>query len=416
MSTRQDFFNTAFSYVGNCKHNVALLIIKIRHFREVNTTYGFKTGDKYLAHVEQRLRQILRSDDLVARIGDNEFGVLLPALNNTAHTLLAANKISSEFKHAVEIDDSVIVPKIIMGISAKPDHGTTFDELLHAASIALQNAEKNNEDYCLYQLSNNKMPPSLVLENEIQVALDDDEFQLFCQPKINLASGKLYGGETLIRWHSKKYGFINTQYFIDILENSRSLVPVTNWVLNVAIRQCLRYQQLHSGFSVAVNLSPSLLINRHIVEMITNVASIWSLAPASLILEVTEGAIMMNPKKSLEILNEFNRLGFGISIDDFGTGYSSLAYLKDLPADELKIDKSFVMNMAHDKKNVSIVKAAVELAHTLGLKTVAEGVENEETFNILAEMGCDYAQGYHMAKPMPCDDLIVWMQENKWSN
>ena len=125
---------------------------------------------------------------------------------------------------------------------------------------------------------------------------------------------------------------------------------------------------------------------------------------------------MMNPKKSLEILNEFNRLGFGISIDDFGTGYSSLAYLKDLPADELKIDKSFVMNMAHDKKNVSIVKAAVELAHTLGLKTVAEGVENEETFNILAEMGCDYAQGYQMAKPMPCDDLIVWMQENKWSN
>ncbi len=415
MKSRQEFFNTISSFIAGNENNIAFIIIKIRRFNEINTTYGFKKGDKYLIYVEEKLQQILRPDDLVARIGDNEFGVLLPALNNTSHALLAANKITSEFKHAIDIEGSKISPRIVMGISAKPDHGTTFDELLHAATLALQHAEKNNDDYLLHQLTSSDMPPSLMVENEIQSALDDDEFSLFCQPKINLQSGKLYGGEALIRWNSKKYGFVNTQYFIDILEGSSSLVPVTSWVLNVAIRQCLRYQEVFPGFSVAVNLSPSLLTNRSIVEIVSNAASIWSVKPASLILEVTEGAMMMNPKKSMEILNEFHQLGFGVSIDDFGTGYSSLAYLKNLPADEIKIDKSFVMNMANDKKDASIVKAAVDLAHTLGLKIVAEGVEDEKTLDILTEMGCDYAQGYYMAKPMPCDDLMLWIQDSEWS-
>ncbi len=415
MKSRQEFFNNISSFIDSNENNIAFIIIKIRRFNEINTTYGFKKGDKYLIYVEEKLQEILRPDDLVARIGDNEFGVLLPALNNTSHALLAANKITSEFKHAVDIDGSQLSPKIVMGISAKPDHGTTFDELLHAATLALQHAEKNNDDYLLHQLTDHDMPPSLMVENEIQPALDDDEFSLFCQPKINLQSGKVYGGEALIRWHSKKYGFVNTQYFIDILEGSSSLVPVTNWVLNVAIRQGLRYQDIIPGFSVAVNLSPSLLTNRSIVEIVSNAVNIWSIKPASLILEVTEGAMMMNPKKSLEILNEFHQLGFGVSIDDFGTGYSSLAYLKNLPADEIKIDKSFVMNMANDKKDTSIVKAAVDLAHTLDLKIVAEGVEDEKTLDILTEMGCDYAQGYYMAKPMPCDDLMKWMQDSKWS-
>jgi len=415
MKSRLAFFNTISSFIGTSDSNVAFIIIKIRRFKEINTTYGFKKGDEYLEYVEDKLQAILRPDDLVGRVGDNEFAVLLPSLNNTSHALLAANKISSEFKHAVDIDGSMISPKVVMGISAKPDHGTTFDELLHAATLALQHAEKNNEDYLLHQVSSTDLPPSLMLENEIQFALEDDEFSLFCQPKVNLDSGKLYGGESLIRWNSKKYGFVNTQYFIDILEGSSSLVPVTSWVLNGALRQCIRYQKAYPGFIVAVNLSPSLLTNRSIVEIVSNAVSIWAIDPGSLILEVTEGAMMMNPKKSLEILNEFHQLGFGVSIDDFGTGYSSLAYLKNLPADEIKIDKSFVMNMASDKKDESIVKAAVDLAHTLDLKIVAEGVEDERTLDILSQMGCDYAQGYYMAKPMPSEELLVWMNDSEWT-
>ncbi|NOQ89417.1 MAG: EAL domain-containing protein [Gammaproteobacteria bacterium] len=415
MQSRKDFFNTISSLINNNESNAAFIIVKICRFKEINTTYGFEKGDKFLAYVETKLLEILRPEDLVGRMGDNEFGILLPALKNTSHALLAANKITSIFKHAVDIDCSSISPKLVMGISAKPDHGDSFEELLHAATLALQQAEKNNEDYLLHQKSTDDMPPSLMLENEIQFALEDDEFSLFCQPKINLSSGKLYGGESLIRWNSKKYGFVNTQYFIDILEGSSSLVPVTSWVLNGALRQCLRYQKTVPDFTVAVNLSPSLLTSHSIVDIVANAVSIWAVEPASLILEVTEGAMMMNPKKSMEILNEFHQLGFGVSIDDFGTGYSSLAYLKNLPADEIKIDKSFVLNMATESRDESIVKAAIDLAHNLDLKVVAEGVEDELTLDKLADMGCDYAQGYYMAKPMPCEQLMTWMEDSEWS-
>jgi len=414
MKQRKEFFSDLSLIVNSREKNIAFIVVKIARFKEINTTYGFQKGDDYLQFVEDKLKSILRNDDIVGRIGDNEFGILLPTLNNASHAILAANKINSEFKHSVNINGSVISPKLIMGVSVKPEHGNNFDELLHSATLALQLAEKNNEDYLLHQVANNEMPPSLMLENEIQYALEEDEFSLFCQPKINLSTGKLYGGESLIRWNSSKFGFVNTQYFIDVLEGSSSLMPVTSWVLNGALRQCVRYQNIDSDFTVAVNLSPSLLTNRNIVEVVASAASIWSIDPSSLVLEVTEGAMMMNPQKSLEILNEFHQLGFYISIDDFGTGYSSLAYLKDLPADEIKIDKSFVMNMANDKKDESIVRAAVNLAHTLDLKTVAEGVEDQKTFELLTNIGCDYAQGYHMAKPMACDDVIVWMQESEW--
>ena len=416
MESRQKYFSSISSFVETYEKNIAFIIVKICRFKEMNITYGFKKGDEYIECVERKLQEILRPDDLMARIGDNEFGLLLPALNNTSHVLLAVNKIISVFKHPIDIGGSKIIPKLVLGIAAKPDHGNTFDELLHAANLALQLAEKNNVDYLLHQPSGDEGPPSLMLENDIQLALEDDEFSLYCQPKINLQNKKLYGAEVLIRWNHKKYGFINTEYFINILEGSVSLMPVTNWVLNGALRQCVRYHEVLPEFTVAINLSASLLTSSSIVEIVLNASRIWSIDPSSLIIEVTEGAMMTNPQKSLEILNEFHRLGFGISIDDFGTGYSSLAYLKNLPADELKIDKSFVMNMANDRKDESIVKAAIDLAHTLDIKTVAEGVEDEETLDLLSNMGCDYVQGYYVAKPMPCGDLIQWIKNSKWNS
>ena len=415
MLERKKLFEKMRPLVISGNNTIALIIVKIRQFKDINTTYGFEKGDSFLDYVETTLGQILRPDDIAGRIGDNEFVVLLPTLNNSSHAVLAANKIASKLKGTVDISGVKISPKIAMGISATPEHGESFDELLHAATLALQSAEKDNEDYRFHKILDSDMPPSLLLENEIEGALDDDEYSLFCQPKINLETRKMYGGESLIRWNSKKFGFINTQYFIDVLEGSSHLMPVTNWVLNVALRQCVSFQKAIPGFSVAVNLSPSLLTNNSIVDVVSNAASIWSVPSSSLMLEVTEGAMMINPKRSLEILNEFHALGFGISIDDFGTGYSSLSYLKHLPANEIKIDKSFVMNMANDKDDESIVKAAVDLAHNLGLKIVAEGVEDEKTLDLLTEMGCDYAQGYHMAKPMPFDDVIDFIKQSQWA-
>ena len=412
MLERKKLFEKIRPLVITGDDTVALIIVKIRQFKEINTTYGFDRGDIFLDYVEMTLGQILRPDDIAGRIGDNEFVVLLPTLNNSSHALLAANKIASKLKSSVDIGGVKISPKIAMGISATPVHGSSFDELLHAATLALQSAEKENEDYRFHQSLESDMPPSLLLENEIEGALDDGEFSLFCQPKIDLKTRKIFGGESLIRWNSKKYGFINTQYFIDVLEGSSHLMPVTNWVLNVALRQCVSYQEAIPDFSVAVNLSPSLLTNYSIVDVVSSAASIWSVRPSNLMLEVTEGAMMMNPKRSMEILNEFHSLGFRVSIDDFGTGYSSLSYLKHLPANEIKIDKSFVMNMANDKDDESIVKAAIDLAHNLDLEVVAEGVEDEKTLDLLTEMGCDFAQGYHIAKPMPFDDVIGSLKDS----
>ena len=416
MLERKQLFDRIRPLVTPGQKNIALIIIKIRQFKEINTTYGFEKGDAFLGYVEATLGEILRTDDITGRIGDNEFVALLPSLNNSSHALLAANKIASKLKSTVDIGGVKISPKIAMGISATPEHGNSFDELLHAATLALQSAEKENEDYLFHQSLDSDMPPSMVLENEIEGALDEDEFSLFCQPKIDLQSRRVYGGESLIRWNSKKFGFINTQYFIDVLEGSSHLMPVTNWVLNVALRQCVSFQATIPDFSVAVNLSPSLLTNYSIVDVVSNAASIWSITPSSLMLEVTEGAMMMNPKRSMEILNEFHSLGFGISIDDFGTGYSSLSYLKHLPANEIKIDKSFVMNMANDKDDESIVKAAIDLAHNLELKIVAEGVEDERTLELLSEMGCDFAQGYYMAKPMPYEEVLEFMKDSHWAS
>ena len=414
MNSRKNFFKSISSHVNASDKNTAFLVVKICQFKEINMTYGFAIGDMLLEHVHNKLKLILRPTDVLGRIGNNEFGLMLPALKNTSHALLAANKIISCFNNAYTIGGASISPKVVLGIAVKPDHGDTLEKLLHAASSALQSAESNNEDYLLYRAPTEKTPPGLMVENEIQVALENDEFSLFCQPKIDLASSKLYGGESLIRWNSKKYGFVDTQYFIDILENCSSLMPVTNWALNCALRQCVRYQEIFPEFTIAVNLPPSLLINDEIVDIISNAVSIWTARPSCLILEVTEGAMMTNPKKSMEILQQLHQRGFGISIDDFGTGYSSLAYLKNLPANEIKIDKSFVMNMANDKKDANIVKAAVDLAHNLGLKIVAEGVEDEKTLDLLSAMGCDYAQGYYIAKPMPFNDLVVWMKDSTW--
>ena len=414
MNRRLEFLENISPLIIASDTIVALIIVKVCRFKEINTTYGFTKGDKFLEYVDEKLNKILRPTDVVGRIGDNEFGLFLPDLKNTSHAVLAANKIISEFRDAVNIDGVVMSPKIVLGIAVKPDHGSSMEELLHSSTLALQTAESDNADYMLHQSSTDELPPSLILENEIQFALEDDEFTLFCQPQINVDDRKLYGGESLIRWNSKKYGFINTQYFIDILEGSSSLMSVTNWVLNVALRHCLRFQKIVPDFTIAVNLPPALLTNHDFVDFVSSAVSIWDIEPSSLVLEVTEGAMMMNPKKSLEILHEFHQRGFGVSIDDFGTGYSSLAYLKNLPADEIKIDKSFVMNMANDSKDENIVKAAIDLAHTLDLKIVAEGVKDEKTLDMLTAMGCDYAQGYYIAKPMPGDELVVWMKNSEW--
>lgn len=417
MRQRQDFFQTI-DTILNAEDSggaLALLIVKLKRLRDINTAYSIKTADELLSRTEQRLKNILRPTDIMARVGDNEYYLLLPSLINPAHAVLAANKIIEEFKRPFEFDGYFIEPKLAIGISIAGGEESSYEELVRHSTIALMEAESNGEDYHLHEPAPvNDLPPNLVLENEMHYAFENDEFSLFFQPKIDLGARHSYGAEALIRWHSAKYGMVNTQYFVDVLEDSTLLMPVTKWVINTALRRCLVYKDIIDDFTVAVNLSPALLVNDDIVGVAVSALNIWDVDPARLVLEVTEGAMMKDPEMSLEILRKIDAAGIGISIDDFGTGYSSLSYLKHLPVNELKIDRSFVMNMLSDPKDKSIVKSAIDLAHNLGLHVVAEGIETEEVYKSLTDMGCDHGQGYYMARPMDDESMMQWLRESTW--
>lgn len=398
----------------NDKGVLAYLVIKLKRFRDINTAYSLRTGDELLQCVEQRIQKIMRSSDVLSRTGDSEFGMVLPSLNNVSHALLAANKIMYESEKPFEFKSHYIEPSLVVGISIANDH-TSHEGLVQNSTIALMEAEKNNERYRLFEPEVDRtLPPKLILENELHYAYENEEFSLCYQPKIDFGDQSLTGAESLIRWYSSKYGMVNTQYFVDILEESSLLLPVTKWVLNVSLRKCMDIQQAVGDFKIAVNLSPALLTNYEIVDVVSSAINIWGIDASSLVLEVTEGAMMKNPALSMDILQKLDAVGVEISIDDFGTGYSSLSYLKNLPARELKIDKSFVMNMLKDPKDKSIVKAAIDLAHNLDLDVVAEGIEAQDLFDVLTEMGCDYGQGHFIARPMAEDALAKWLSESHW--
>jgi len=396
---------------------IALFIVRLKHLDDIKTTYGATIGDELLRRVEQRINHVLRPIDRLLRIGESEFCIALPALSNSSHAVLAANKIIGEFNQPFIFDEQRILPKIVMGISTNSGSDIDHDELIQDAINALAEAERSNESFRLnISETENEIPSRLILENEMHYAYDHEEFSLYFQPKIDIAGNRLEGIEALIRWFSPRYGQIDTQHFVDILDGSNILVPVTKWVLNVALQQCLECQKISKHFTVAVNLSPALLKSDEIVDMVIGAVRIWGVDPSSLVLEVTEEAIINSPSMSLEALKKISDEGIGISIDDFGTGHSSLSLLTKLPVKELKIDKSFVINMQNDADDRKITKAVIDLAHNFGMKVVAEGIETGEALELLIEMGCDQGQGYYVAKPMPRKDIKKWLVESDWVN
>ncbi len=388
------------------QNTLALLLVRFKDFNEIVTFFGFDAGDKFLDYIDTQLMSIVRNDDVVSRVGDSDFAVLLPELHNQSHAILAVHKIIREFKKPFVCDAIKLEPHITVGVVIPENGETNNSELMQNAYQALARAEKRRSPFALYELSpDDSLPPDLVVENEISGALANDEFNLHYQPKFDLRTGKIVAAEALIRWVSTKMGPINTQYFIDVLEKSDLLMPVSKWVVNTAICQLLECQKMNKNFKVAVNLSAALFVSDEVVDMLLDSIKIWGIDPSCLILEVTESAMMDNPELSLELIKTLHEAGFEISIDDFGTGYSSLSYLKDLPANELKIDMSFVKTMHESPRNKSIATSTVQLAHNLGMKVTAEGVENEKVLQLLVEMDCDLGQGYHLARPMPFKEL-----------
>jgi len=394
--------------------SVALLIMDLDRFKEVNDTFGHHIGDLLLEQLGERLGSVLRTSDTIARLGGDEFAVLLPTA-----TVDDARQIADRLLQMLvepfalgglqlEIDASI-------GIALAPDHGTDADTLLRRADVAMYVAKRGNAGHSLYTADQDQHSPMrLAMVSELRRAIDHNELSLYFQPKVSLQSGSVTCVEALVRWQHPQHGLLGPDLFIPIAEQTGLIRPLSRWVVDAALRQVNRWRQEGLDLEVAVNLSMRNLHDPEIADMIRTLLTRWGVPPASLTIEITESSLMADAARALDVLERLRAMGVGVSIDDFGTGYSSLAYLKRLPVHELKIDKSFVAHMASDDNDAAIVRSTVSLAHDLGLRIVAEGVEDQATWDRLTALGCDVVQGYFISRPLPALVLGEWLATARW--
>jgi len=397
------------------KYPVAILMLGLHDFKEINTTLGHYNGDRLLKHVAARLTSVVRESDTVARLGGDEFGILLPRIGGQRDGVTLSQKLIRALEMPFELDGLSIGIQASIGITLHPLHGSDADTLLQRAHVAMNAARKNNSGIMSYEQNlDQHSPQRLTLMGELRQAICRDELMLHFQPKVDIQQQRLTGVEALVRWHHKQHGLIGPDEFIPLAERTGLIKPLTQWVLNQALCQHRSWLADGMDISIAVNLSAHSLLDQDLPDMLTGMLSSHEVPHQRLTLELTESAMMQDPQRTMEILNQLNKMGLHLSIDDFGTGYSSLAYLSKLPVGEIKIDKSFVMSMAQNDNNAMIVRTTIDLAHNLDLKVIAEGVENQQTLEMLQAMGCDYVQGYHISRPMPAEKLAAWLQSDAW--
>jgi len=396
-------------FTARREHNrLALLIMDLDGFKEVNDTVGHQIGDSLLKEVGVRLLMTIREMDTVARLGGDEFAVLLPDSNDIRAMKVAA-KMRESLEEVFEIDDLRLHIGASVGVAVYPENGARAETLIQRADVAMYVAKRNKSGQALYNPKEDQHSVGrLALMSDLRHALDIDSLQLHYQPKIDIKLDKVIGVEALLRWNHPKFGAIPPDELIPLAEQTGLIKPLTRWVLNHAIKQTKSWLQDDIIFPVAINLSVYNLQDMEFIDQLKTSLTYHDLPTKYLSLEITESAMMANPAHAVEILKQLESMGIKISIDDFGTGFSSLSYLKQLPVYELKIDKSFVMDMTTDDDDAIIVRSTIELAHNLGLMVVAEGVESKEIWYLLEMLGCDMAQGMYLGAPMSVTALEKW--------
>ena len=390
----------------------AVLLVSLHGVRAVNRELGYAAGDRMLGLVLSELQSVLREQDTVTRIG-SEFLVFLPGLVSTAQAIMAAQRFLAMTEGLLDIAGNSVRPHLDVGVSFFPDHADSARDLLRRADIALGEARRRRVGSWVYEpdASADLNGAGVALEGELARALDASELAVHYQPIIHVGTGRVCGLEALLRWQSPTRGAVSPAAFIPVAENSGLIRQLTNWVLNTSLRETQEIRTHHDGLSLAVNLSATVLHDADTVGLVGRAVNLWDVAPEGLTLEITESAMMADPLASRQTLERLSSLGVGVAIDDFGTGYSSLAYLTELPCTELKIDRSFVMQMLADERSATIVRAVIRLAHTLNLGVVAEGVETGDALQALDDLDCDKAQGFLMARPMPIEKLGQWLSD-----
>jgi diguanylate cyclase (GGDEF)-like protein len=390
----------------------AVMVMDLDHFKEINDTLGHYHGDRLLQLVGQRLSSTLRAEDTVARLGGDEFAVLLPAVEGGEHAVDVAHKLLESLSRSFEIDNLSLEVGASVGIACFPAHGADGETLLQRADIAMYVAKSAHAGVRLYETEHDQHSVQrLALAGELRRAIAHDELQLHYQPKLDVATGRVVGAEALCRWKHPSLGMIMPAEFIPMAEHTGLITPLTKRVLELALRQIVEWREQGCHLSVAVNLSArSFLDSQLLEEELPALLAQHGIDPALLELEITESMIVGDPQRARGVLETLNELGVTLAIDDFGTGYSSLAYLRDLPVDEIKIDRSFVLEMQGDRSGETIVRSIIDLAHNLGLRAVAEGVEDQGLLTRLTELGCDTAQGYFISRPLPAARVAQWLE------
>jgi diguanylate cyclase (GGDEF)-like protein/PAS domain S-box-containing protein len=406
----QDRTQQALRLAGRQGLTTALLLLDLDRFKEVNDTLGHHHGDLLLQQVAERVHGSLRSSDTVARLGGDEFAVLLPQVAGVQEATVVADKLSAAIEAPFTVDGLTLDVDASIGVAVYPDHAGDANQLLQRADVAMYAAKATHAGYAVYDPTlDQHNPRRLGLLGQLRRALAAGELVVHYQPKADVRSARILGVEALVRWQHPEQGLLGPGEFVPLAETTGLIRPLTSYVLDAALRQCRTWLDAGHELSVAVNLSTRCLLDLTLPDQIIGLLEETAVAPERLVLEITESAIMTDPTRALEILNRLHTLGVQLAIDDFGTGYSSMAYLKSLPVDELKVDRSFVKHLRDNQSDAVIVRSTVDLGHNLGLRVVAEGVEDEATWQELATLGCDSVQGYFLARPMPVAELVAWL-------
>jgi diguanylate cyclase (GGDEF)-like protein len=390
------------------------MVLDLDRFKDINDTLGHDAGDVLLQEVARRLATTLRASDTVARLGGDEFAVLLPGVDAPTASA-AASRLLDVVKQPFLHRDHMIDVGASVGIALHPQHGNDAATLLRRADVAMYVAKRGNHGVMIYSTDQDQHGVDrLALVSDLRRGIGRNELVLYFQPKIDLKGGRVAGAEALVRWLHPRRGLTPPDQFIPLAEQTGLIEPLSRWVVEEALRQCRAWQDAGIDLPVSVNLSMRNLHDPHLPALLSELLAASQIGPEYLQLELTESAIMADPIRARGVLGELRALGLQVAVDDFGTGHASLAYLKQLPLDALKIDKSFVKDLAVNASDRAIVRSTIELGHELGLVVIAEGVENLASWDVLASLGCDFAQGYYLSRPLPTIEFQSWLRRSPW--
>ncbi|MDX2426353.1 MAG: EAL domain-containing protein [Cycloclasticus sp.] len=396
------------------KEPLAVMLLDLNNFKEINDSMGHGAGDQILKEIAKRLQGIMRGGDTVARMGGDEFLILLPMANPQKQSHFI-NRVNTILEAPFILQQQSFEIRVSVGVALFPDDGEEPEELLKRADVAMYAAKKSAETHKRYDKNLDEDSFNrLELSHSLRTAVAEDQLILHYQPIVNFLTGDVDQVEALVRWNHPIRGIIYPDHFIPLAEQTHNIGVITRWVIKHAVQQLSDWHKRGLKIGVSINISAHDLIDLSLADYISTELDATQLEPSFLTIEMTESALMQRTAETLDNLAKLRKTGIQINIDDFGTGYSSLQYLTKFPVTGLKIDKSFVMNMVNDENAIIIVRSTIDLAHNIGLKVVAEGIEDSLSYQSLKKLGCDYGQGYLLSKPIGAEALFLWHSD--WEN